>query len=103
MSTAARFRSSSDATISSSVSPSPSIRLVFVSTSAAMALREREHGERLPVAGTRVADRRVRRFDGLEILREHVEAGVDDRRDVGKLAREIRCQRLDGRMRARAP
>ncbi len=65
-----------------------------------MALREREHVERLTVTGARVADLAREPLDGLEILREHVHAGVDDGRDVGKLAGEIRRQRLDGRLRA---
>ena len=76
------------------------MRLDFVSTFGAMALREREHVERLPVAGARVADLAREALDGLEILREHVEAGVDDRRDVGEVAGEVRRQRLDGRLRA---
>ena len=66
----------------------------------AMPLREREHVERLPVTGTRVAHLARQPLDGLEILREHVDAGVDDGRDVGELAGEIRRQRLDGRLRA---
>ena len=42
-------------------------------------------------------------LDGLEILREHVEAGVDDRLNVGKVAGEIGRQRFDGRLRATRP
>src|SRR5262245_50714740 len=48
-------------------------------------LRVREHVERLLVTGTRVANSAREPLDGLEVLREHVEAGVDDGLDVRKL------------------
>ena len=55
--------------------------------------------ERLRIARARVAHPAREALDGLEILREHVQTRVDDRRDVGEVAGEVRRQRFDGRLR----
>ncbi len=88
--------------ISSSVSPSPSIRLVLVSTVGLVLLGVREHGERLLIAGARIAHGMRQPLHRLDVLREHFESRIHHGLDVAQHALEIRRQRFDGDVR-RAP
>ena len=67
-----------------------------------VALRMLEHAQRLLVARARVAHRMRQASHGLDVLREHFEAGVDHRLDVREHALEIRRQRFDSRGGTRA-
>ncbi len=49
-----------------------------------VALGMRKHVERLPVARARVAHRVREPLDRLDVLREHLDAGIDDRLDVAR-------------------
>ena len=60
-----------------------------------MPLRVGEHRERLVVGRARIAHRMRQAAHRFDVLREHVQAAVDDRLDVAQHALEIRRQRLD--------
>ena len=60
-----------------------------------MALGVREHRQRLFVARARITHRVRQALHRLDVLREHLEAGVHHRLDSAQHAAEIRRERLD--------
>ena len=54
-----------------------------------------EHAQRLLVAGARISDGMGQAAHRLDVLRENIQAGVDDRLDVREHPLEVRRQRLD--------
>ena len=74
----------------------------FVSTSGAMAPRERQHVERLPVIGLR-PHAPVQARHRLHVVIEDVRAGVEHARHGVEIAAEIGRQHFDARLGQRAP
>ena len=60
----------------------------------------RQHGQRLLVAGARIAHRMRQAPHGLDVLREHLQAGIDHGFHVAQHALEIRRQRFDRGLRS---
>jgi hypothetical protein len=62
----------------------------------AVGLGVRQHRQRLLVARARIAHRMCQSAHCLDVLRKHLDAGIDHRLDVRAYAAEVRRQRLDG-------
>ena len=92
-------RSARVSRISASVSPSPSIRLVFTSTPGRCRLACASTASVCSYDGARITDGMREATHGLDVLREHLEAAVDDGLDVRQHALKIGGQRLDCRLR----